>query len=194
MTLKNRLLYPLIIGAAISVITFSCLGVAAITGYLPFGRGAIDPFFAFTSGIPDQKSVAVAVAPAASGPTHLGLTRQSGSEPVPASRPFGFRPGQRIGRTACSTCGVVYSIQAGAARPALVTTASDGQTHAAALVISAIHAEGEVTPADDARMTSFVVRVRMEDGTIRTIYEIQRPRFSVGERVRLINGSIVSQG
>ena len=40
--------------------------------------------------------------------------------------------------------------------------------------------------------TSFIVRLRMEDGSIRTIYEHQRPAFSVGEKVQLINGSVIS--
>jgi hypothetical protein len=40
--------------------------------------------------------------------------------------------------------------------------------------------------------TSFIVRLRMEDGSLRTIYEHQRPKFSIGEKVKLVNGSLVS--
>lgn len=40
---------------------------------------------------------------------------------------------------------------------------------------------------------SYIVRVRMENGTVRTIYENQRPVFSVGERVKFVNGSLVSE-
>ncbi|MGH2349337.1 MAG: hypothetical protein ACRDFT_07735 [bacterium] len=89
---------------------------------------------------------------------------------------------------------MIHSIEPGAARSApAAANSSDGQTPAAALVIGAIHSEDPTDAGGGAQVASFVVRVRMEDGTVRTIYEIQRPRFSVGERVRLINGSIVSQ-
>lgn len=45
----------------------------------------------------------------------------------------------------------------------------------------------------NAQMTiSFIVRLRMEDGSVRTIYEHQPPKFSVGERVKLENGSVIS--
>jgi hypothetical protein len=191
---KNRLLYPLVIGAVLSVTTFSCLGVAAITGHLPVGEGALDSFFAFSA---ERTSPGTPIARNPAGPTHTGLTRQIGMDPLPASRPFGFRKGQKIARTACPTCGVIHSIEPGAARPALVNAGNgspgQGQTEAAALVIGAIHAEGRANAAESVQVASFVVRVQMEDGTVRTIYEVQRPRFSVGERVRLINGSIVSQ-
>lgn len=184
------MLYPLVIGAVISVTTFSCLGVAAITGHLPVGEGALDPIF--SSGRSSQSSAVTSPVPA--GPRHVGLTRQSGTDPAPASRPFGFRPGQRITQSACPTCGVIHSIEPGAARSALAAAGStDGHSPAAALVIGAIHSEEGTISSGGVQTSSFVVRVRMEDGTVRTIYEIQRPRFSVGERVRLINGSIVSQ-
>jgi hypothetical protein len=186
---KNRLFYPLVIGAVISVTTFSCLGVAAITGHLPVGDRALDPIFASAHSSPSS----AAAAPTPVGPRHVGLTRQSGTDPVPASRPFGFRPGQRITQSACPTCGVIHSIEPGAARSALAAANNaGGHVPAAALVIGAIHSEDGTSQAG-AQVASFVVRVKMEDGTVRTIYEIQRPRFSVGERVRLINGSIVSQ-
>ena len=89
---------------------------------------------------------------------------------------------------------MIHSIEQGAARSALAAANNPGgRSPAAALVIDAIHSEEGSSPAGAAQVASFVVRVKMEDGTVRTIYEIQRPRFSVGERVRLINGSIVSQ-
>jgi hypothetical protein len=41
---------------------------------------------------------------------------------------------------------------------------------------------------------SFVVIVRMENGTLRTIHENQRPPFSIGERVKLVNGTVIPLG
>ena len=193
MTQKNRLLYPLVVSAVISVTTFSCLGVAAITGHLQVGKGALDPYFSFSAETSHSGVVAQA---GPVEPTHAGLTRQRGTDPVPPSRPFGFHPGQRITRTACPTCGVIHSIEPGAAGSAVTAVGggaqAQGHTQTAALVFGAIHSDA-TTATGAAQVSSFVVRVKMEDGTVRTIYEIQRPRFSVGERVRLINGSIVSQ-
>jgi outer membrane lipoprotein SlyB len=38
------------------------------------------------------------------------------------------------------------------------------------------------------------VRVRMNDGTYRTIYQSSAPAFSVGEKVKVANGQVVSPG
>lgn len=192
MTQKNRLLYPLIVGAVISVTTFSCLGVAAITGHLQVGKGALDPYFIFSA---ENNSSGVAAPAGPVEPTHAGLTRQRGTDPVQPGRPFGFHPGQRITRAGCPTCGVIYSIEPGAAGSVTAVgggAQAQGNTQTAALVFGAIHSNG-ATATGAAQRSSFVVRVKMEDGTVRTIYEIRRPRFSIGERVRLVNGSIVSQ-
>jgi hypothetical protein len=40
---RNGLLFPLMVLAAGSVTAFGCIGIAAITGYLPLARGGINP-------------------------------------------------------------------------------------------------------------------------------------------------------
>jgi hypothetical protein len=40
----------------------------------------------------------------------------------------------------------------------------------------------------------FVVTVHMENGTVRTIYESDRPSFNIGERIKLVNGSVIRIG
>jgi ribosomal protein L35AE/L33A len=40
----------------------------------------------------------------------------------------------------------------------------------------------------------FVVTVHMENGTVRTIYESERPPFDIGERIKLVNGSVIRLG
>ena len=42
--------------------------------------------------------------------------------------------------------------------------------------------------------TGFVVKLRMDDGTTRVIQEHIKPRFSVGQRVRLMNGLVLTIG
>lgn len=42
--------------------------------------------------------------------------------------------------------------------------------------------------------TSYRVTVRMDDGTKRTVYPSTAPAFAVGEKVRVVNGTIAAQG
>ncbi len=42
--------------------------------------------------------------------------------------------------------------------------------------------------------TSYRVTVRMDDGTKRTVYPLTAPAFAVGEKVRVVNGTIAAQG
>jgi hypothetical protein len=98
-----------------------------------------------------------------------------------------MQKGQRIAASRCEICGVVHSIEPGAGKAvnALVPDL-------AAALSPAVHSDQADTGNYDA--SSFVITVKMQDGTTRTIHERQRPKFSVGERVRFINGSMVSQG
>jgi hypothetical protein len=123
--------------------------------------------------------------PAQATPMHAGLTRST--EDRGPSRAFVMQKGQRIAASRCEICGVVHSIEPGAGKEvnALVPDL-------AAAVSPAIHSDQADTGNYDA--ASFVITVKMQDGTTRTIHERQRPKFSVGERVRFINGSMVSQG
>jgi hypothetical protein len=34
----------------------------------------------------------------------------------------------------------------------------------------------------------------MENGTVRTIYESERPSFNIGERIKLVNGAVIRIG
>lgn len=198
-TRKNAFVLALSLGAAASVMTFSGIGVAAITGHLSIGRAGISPFYAISESA--RKAIA-ASPPAAIGPLHAGLTRQVGTDPVHSEKPLSFRPGQRIARqaaAACDMCGVVDSIEP---RQQLEARAVGGSHAAAALpgiagmggpmVLSASGSVySEAHSQHDYRQHSYVVRVRMEDGTVLTVYESQRPGIAVGERVRLVNGAFV---
>ena len=104
---KNTLLTPLVIAAAISVIAFSGIGVAAITGNLAITHSSLNPFSSFTiapvSGIIQ--------APAIQSERHAGLTRHRG-EILTEGKPVIFQLGARIParKPVCPDCGVVDSI------------------------------------------------------------------------------------
>jgi hypothetical protein len=157
---KNRLLTPLVIAAAISVVAFAGIGVAAITGHLSITQLSPNPFAGF---IGLSKPTPASAAPAVKAKAKSVARNQAGG----ANKPINFRPGTRV-----------------AANSLVAAGRSSGLTYAA------LNGTGSETRI----AVNFVLTLRMEDGTVRTIYENQRPPFSIGERVRLINGSVVPLG
>jgi len=158
----TRSLYPIMLITGIAVTVFSLLGIAAITGHLPVARS--DP------------------APLDSG--------QPRTKPAPA---------------VCSQCGVVTSIRvvesegratglgavAGGVTGALVgNQIGDGHGRTAMTVVGAAggaYMGNEIEKRTRAR-TSYVVTLRMDDGTRRTLYLGHMPATAVGERVKIRNG------
>lgn len=179
---KNRLLPLLTIAAAASVVAFSSIGIAAITGHLSIARSSLNPFSAFggAPAVPTPGSVRVP-----SRILHEGLTRSAGEAPA-QGKPVNFRPGARIParKPSCPNCGVVDSIKA------QMAGGEDGK------LAAALGTSGSAYPGDGEKPASFsfVVVVRMENGSLRTVHENQRPPFSIGERVRLVNGTVIRHG
>jgi len=177
---KNRLLPLLTIAAAASVVAFSSIGIAAITGHLPIARSSLNPFSAFggAPAVPTSGSDRVR-----SSLIHKGLTRSAG-ETAAQGKPVNFRSGARLPtrKPSCPNCGVVDSIKA--------QQAGDGK------LAAALGTTGRAYQIDREKLSSFsfVVIVRMENGTVRTIHENQRPPFSIGERVKLVNGTVIPLG
>ncbi len=179
---QSRLLPLLTIAAAASVVAFSGIGIAAITGHLSIARSSLNPFSAFGGAIAVPNSGLNRVV---SGLTHEGLTRRAGETTV-HGKPVNFRPGARLParKPSCPNCGVVDSIKPQQA------SSDDGK------LAAALGTTGSAYQIAHDRLSafSFVVIVRMENGTLRTIHENQRPPFSIGERVQLVNGTVIPLG
>ena len=116
-------------------------------------------------------------------------------ETLAEGRPVTFQLGARIPvrKPLCLNCGVVDSIipnrtQSVQGNNRTQDAASEGAT------ILRIAAESAVDESAAARTAGFVVTVHMENGTVRTIYESERPAFDIGERVKLVNGSVFRIG
>lgn len=182
MNLKNRLLPVLTIAAAASVIGFSGIGIAAITGHLSIARSSLNPFSAFggVTTLPTSGSHRVR-----SSLSHEGLTRSTG-ETSAQGKPVNFRPGARLPtrKGSCPDCGVVDSIKSQQAGSEEVKPAAQLGTTGRAYKMA----------REKLSSFSFVVIVRMENGTLRTIHENQRPPFGIGERVKLVNGAVIPLG
>ncbi|HVY06889.1 MAG TPA: hypothetical protein VHB46_13015 [Burkholderiales bacterium] len=187
---KNHFFIPLIVAAASSVVAFSGIGVAAITGHLSITHSNLNPFSSFAR----TPSSGLIQAPMVSAERHEGLTRNRGESAI-EGKPVNFQFGARVAarKAVCPDCGVVDSISPGhsgvAVRDAahFVATPPDGMDM---LKTSGKSAEG----ATAGFAGGFVVRVHMENGSTRTIYETERPAFSVGERIKLVNGSVIRIG
>lgn len=198
---RNRLLYPLIFGAVASVATFSGIGIAAITGHLSISQGGYELFL--PTAMTEQRFAAVAIQTPVE-PSYVGLTRQSGSHPAPTTKPFEYRRGQRLNHAqkSCATCGVVQSIEPRTQQTTdhanvtlnSVTAEFNGGGKVLKAALSSAGNGGVYADEREPLLDSYVVRVKMEDGSFRTIYEHQRPPFSIGERVKLVNGSVVTIG
>ena len=174
---KNKLLVPLAILAVASIIAFCSIGIAAITGHLPISQPSLNTFGSYGQALPMQ------LTQIATSPVHQGLIRVSGENRA-TGKTVDFRRGVRVAaiRGACDSCGIIDSIS-----PIVQSKTFDGQQGGSSPT------QESYDPASSSGKR-FLVIVRMEDGTIRTIRENQQPSFDVGERVRLVNGSIIPIG
>jgi hypothetical protein len=189
-TKKNLFLTPLVIAAGLSVIAFSGIGVAAITGHLSITHSGLNPFSSFNSA----PASGLIQAPIVSTEGHEGLTRNRG-ETVAEGRPVNFQFGARVParKPTCPDCGVVDSIIPGHARLAaggIIHSLATGNESANILKVIGNANDGQ----NGSRTVGFVVTVHMENGTVRTIYETERPPFDIGERIKLVNGSVIRLG
>jgi outer membrane lipoprotein SlyB len=181
---RPAILYPLMVIAAIAVIIFSVAGIAAMMGWLPTVHS-------------QGESVSQSEPPA---------------QGMPSARFAPDRPRMTTSAAAaCSDCGVVESIRAveskgqgsglGAIGGAVVggilgNQVGRGGGRTAATVVGAgagAYAGNEIEKSSKTSV-SYQVRVRMNDGSIRTFYERSQPGLAIGQKVRVNGRDIVAAG
>jgi outer membrane lipoprotein SlyB len=180
---RQGLLYPTMLIAAIAVIIFSVIGIAAMTGLLPSAvsgyRAADDTPQPALKRLP-QDNPRVLVAP-----------RAARSDPTARAS------------AACTVCGVVESVRTierkgeggMAATSAGVGGSVDSQQISggpAAATAAGGFASNEIERNMNMPIT-YQVRVRMNDGSHRNHYQATPPKFSVGQRVRLSDGRLLAE-
>jgi hypothetical protein len=202
---KTHHFLPLACCAVVSAVIFGGIGVAALTGQIAVSSEKGD-FFSSTDSLNRHKDLAEkSVTTPIAKPTHVGLTRSAVRDAGKDDKPMVVRVSQRFSQTLtppCSRCGVIDSIE----RHELQMPASRSTT--GKFAFTEPRSSNKETSFPGSTLTksnpglypsgtgdiaiSFIVRLRMEDGSVRTIYEHQQPKFSVGEKVQLVNGSVIS--
>jgi outer membrane lipoprotein SlyB len=190
----NRI-HPLVAAASVAVLLASLAAVAAITGILPTSHGTNSPFGALSSS---QDTVQL-----------------DGSERNPATGSRSKSSSDQRQEQAsdyCSICGQIESIQA-VQQPAKTTSGvgvvsgaviggvlgnqvGAGNGRAIATVAGAVgggYAGNEIEKRTHTT-TTYQVHVRMEDGHLRTLHQSNLGNWRVGDRVKVVNGALTSQG
>jgi outer membrane lipoprotein SlyB len=197
---KNGMLYPMMIIAAISVILFSIVGIATMTGHIP-------------SALSEKKDASTELSAAVESGASAGKAAEIGKA---AQSPAAIAPrtttnSQQQRAAVCANCGVVESVQTqeakgkgtglGAVGGAVVGgvlghQVGSGRGNDLATVAGAIGGgfAGNEIERNVKKTHSYVIRVRMEDGSYRTITQPTDPSVATGDRVRVENGKIVARG
>lgn len=189
---RNKLLYPLMVIAAIAVTLFSALGIAMMMGYLPSASSAEKP---------GEKQIVPQAA--------AGAQRQSQPQHKAQAQGQAQSPRSRLA-SVCTDCGVVESIRvveqrgsgsglgvvAGGLTGMLVGNQfgrGDGRT--AMTVpggVGGAYAGNEIEK-NVKRGTSYEVRVRLDKGGVATAHMASNPGIAVGDKVRVVNGAVVAR-
>lgn len=188
------ILYPVMLIAAIAVILFSVIGIATMTGHLPKALSKNEPGVA--DSVAGSSEATRAEAPAPPAPDRR------------ASRPQARTAGP-LATQSCGNCGVIETIRAveskgqgsglGAIGGAVVggilgnqVGRGGGRTAATVVGAGAGAYAGHEIEKNVNRRVNYQVRVRMEDGTLRTFYEAAHPAYSIGQKVRVDERGIVA--
>lgn len=214
---SNRI-HPLVAAAAVSVMLVSLIGVAAITGVIPSSHSTVSPAGELSvapaapasASAPDAKlaanEVAVPAKPAVPAQkSHKTVTRSAA--PANSQQPTQVAQAPAI----CSNCGVVESVQAiqHQAKPSgvgvvaggvigglLGNQVGGGNGRTLATVAGAVgggYAGNEIEKRTHTT-TSYQVKVRMEDGMLRSFPQPRPDGWRAGDRVKVVNGALTLQG
>jgi outer membrane lipoprotein SlyB len=190
----TKSLHPLTWAAGIALIVFSVVGVGAFMGWIPTSLGGADD-----TAVPSTQA-ANAAAPAPAPAQAQGRERIATRDRAPA-------------RTAarCSDCGVVQSVREvdvkgqgsglGAVGGAVVGGVLGNQVGGGRgkEVMTVVGAVGGAVAGNEVEKRvkstkSYQTTVRFDDGTSRAISEPNAPSWRAGDKVRVVNGVIQSNG
>ncbi len=143
---------PLVIIAAISVIIFSLVGIATITGQLT----AVNPEIIGSAARSKETGIKPNITP-------IFVEKRAATQNIEQAKP-------------CANCAVVDSI-------IVKKVKGDGS--------GVGRIPGGVADGQTAATSAYLVKVRMDDGTYHVVSQQNQPAFHVGEKVKIVKGTIV---
>lgn len=174
MEIRNTILYPLLIVAALSVTVFSMVGVATMTGHIPSAH----------SESADSTAHKVVGANAATNRQLVASCATCGVvESVRVVERKG--PATGLGAVAGGLTGAVVGSQIGNGRGRTAMGVLGG--------VGGAFAGNEIEKNVNKR-SAYEIRARMEDGTVRVRTQGEAPEFGVGDKVRYEHGIFVRRG
>ena len=208
---ENSKINPLVAAASVAVILFSAIGVGVMTGVIPSSKSANDSLSKVEPKVAPAPEAPRAPAPVVS---HAAKTHIAANEPAPAvSHPdkthiAANEPARPATARVCTECGSIDSVTVqdhkgtgtglGVAGGAVVggllgNQIGNGRGNTVATVVGAVG--GAVAGNEvEKRVKStkeYRVAVRMDDGSFQSFTFETPPPYSVGEKVKVIDGRLV---
>lgn len=206
MNITPRKTHPMVIIAAVAITLLSLVGSAAILGLIP---AAHSERMESTQLISDSNSMQPTDAKVAASTPKADVPRSAaGSSSHYTSTSNPAKSGASTQTAACANCGVVESINlvkhegngsgvgavtGGVAGGVLGNQIGQGKGNVLMTLIGiggGAYAGNTIEKNMNAS-SSYKIKVRMEDGTQRTITQSSHPEYAVGDRVKIISGHAV---
>ncbi|MGW8391506.1 glycine zipper 2TM domain-containing protein [Pseudoduganella sp. HUAS MS19] len=208
--------HPLLLIAAIAVVLFCGVGIAALMGWLPQSGAKMGPPVAEAPVQVGTRDMGPPPAPAGYAPLERMADTSGDSGGAAAGYGGGAAPAEHTGPdaryaaapapAACHSCGVVESVKTvtqrgegsglGAAGGALVggllgNQVGGGNGRKLATVAGAVGGAvvGNQVEGNMKSRTSYQVRVRMDDGKLRTI-STSSSSWQAGDQVKVVKGRL----
>ena len=173
-----KLLYPSMVIAAIAVTVFSLLGIATLTGALPFAHSETNT----AQPLALEETQAEAAETRAKAKLAAVCSNCGVVESVRAIESKG--DGSGIGAVAGGVTGALLGNQVGGGNGRTIATVAGAAGGA--------YAGNEIEKSTKKRI-SYRIRVRMADDSLRTVYQRAVPGVAPGDRVKIIDGSVVER-
>jgi outer membrane lipoprotein SlyB len=206
-TTSNRI-HPLLATAAVAVILVSLTGVAAITGLLPTSHSSAAP--QQVAALNDTNTNIPAAAPVAAPLAPRNEPAPARVRSKPQSNYSGYNSPAPAVVQSCSTCGEIQAVRAVQSTPkasgvgiaagavlggVLGNQVGGGNGRTLATVAGALGGgfAGNEVEKRSRTTTSYVVDVRMENGSVRSFPQTSEG-WRVGDQVRVVNGHLSARG
>ncbi len=198
-------LHPLIVAAAVAVVLVSGLGAAALMGWLPpssANQNAQVQLGANGQAVPQAGANGKAVPQVGNSSYRPTAPAHHARQPEPIAAPNPAR---------CAACGVIETVNEVATRGQgtglgvvggavvgglLGNQVGDGRGRDLATIAGAIGGAvaGNKIEGNVRASHSYTISVRLNDGSMRTFHQSEQPGWHAGDHVRIVNGSIRSDG